>query len=91
MLNCYLSETEAIITSEIFIRVVNIKSTTLSDHIEVLASMKHFLLMFGQENWHHLFSIGEPFGPILVIQVSLDILFLASLVLLYDKFREGVI
>ena len=87
----HLGETEALVRGEVLVGVLYVKSTALSDHIEVLASMQNFLLVFGQKNWHHFFPIGEPLLPILVIEVRLDVLFLASFVFTHNELFKGVL
>ena len=47
--------------------------------------------MFGQEDRDHFFAVGESLLPVLVIEVSFNILFLASLVLLHNELTEGVL
>ena len=59
MLDRNLSEAKAIIASKVFIWILDVESATLSDHIQVFACMEHFLLVFGQEDWHHFFTVSE--------------------------------
>ena len=47
--------------------------------------------MFGQENRHHLFTVGKTLLPVLVVQVSFNVFFLAVFVLFDDEFLEWVL
>lgn len=47
--------------------------------------------MLRQKDRYHFISIREAFLPILVIEISLNVLLLASLVLLDDELFEGVL
>ena len=53
--------------------------------------MQNLLLVFDEENWHHLFAIREPFLPVLVVQVRFYILLLTVLVLLYDELLKRIL
>ena len=53
--------------------------------------MQNLLLVFDEEDGHHLLTIREPLLPVLVVQIRLYILLLTVLVLLHDELLKWVL
>ena len=86
-----LGERETIIACQVFVGILDVEAATLSDHVEILSCMKHFLLVFDQENRNHLVTQGEAFLPVLIVKICFNILFLTVLVFFDNKLFEGVL
>ena len=52
--------------------------------------MEHFLLVLCQKDRYHFFPVGKSVDPILVIEISFDVLLLASRVFLNDELIERI-
>lgn len=91
VLDCNLGKGEAFTTSYVLVRVLNVESTALPDHVQVLARVQHFLLVLCQEDWHHFFTVSEPLLPVSVVEVGLNVFFLAILIFFDNELFEGVL
>ena len=53
--------------------------------------MEDFLLEFFEENRDHFLAICEPFLPVLVVEIYLDVFLLAIFVFFDNELLEGIL
>lgn len=84
-------ECETLLTCEVFVRVLNIKSAALADHVQVFSGLQNLLLVLCEEDRDHLLPVCESFDPVLVVQIDFDVLLQAALVLSHYELLKGVL